>query len=1479
MGGKDILQGIAGAGLVVAGIFAGGNPQLIMAGGSLVAGSIADALTQQRKMLNRVREIGENRADPSAALPVVYGEQRVGINKVFVQSGDRTSGDPNNTTPGANFYLYIVGALCHGPVYGVHEIYLDGNLALDADQHLVNNPEFTNVDYTGNDNHKGANDGAFVAAWVAYGTDGQLSIEPKTNPGGVSRIDLVVGADGSNLPQLTIPGGHNFKPGDVVYLTGALRLTNNVGYSVQYVPSSTTIQLGANYAHGSGTETATVDYYTPDMAALFPSQWSHQHNGRGVCYLILRLRYDQAHFPNGLPKVEAVVRGRALHDPRNVTTLSISRLDGSIAFAIPPYSNAIGLTPTQVTTTGAHGRSVGDVIVVSGCSQPWFNGRHRVGLIVSGTQFICFEPAQTSGTATGSIDVLTSPTTVSIASVQAGLGINYANVPFQAPTQITTSAPHGLVTNDLINISGYSLAWLNGNCRVAEVQSTTTFTVFITSQSAGTGGTINFLPQASNPVLAMRDFLLDDRYGCAAVAAEIDDTNLEVEANYCDQTIAIPNADPGVGPLQAGLIECNVGGTTGQTTMTFKHSSSPTDYLSGALITGDTFQITGENGSGPNGFGPQHVVTTVNSLALVSIYRANGTLCGPVNFSPGISTGGSNPSAAVKVTGNLGLIGDYNLSTQNILVGNQVGGTHQFVMSCSGVYRTGDTIFINGYSLSAANGTFTIQNVSPVASGTYVNLDLVSVTMNPGSTGSGGTIQRQTTQRQYMINGALDCSKTVKQNIDDVLSSYRAMLIWQGGLFRTWTRRAVTATGFILTEDTIIGDMSIRLPGQREMANIVRAAHSNRRKNYQYDATMWPDPLNTAFVNTFLANDNGQRLIKDIELPLTNEHYMAQTIAMIVRRESRTQITAGLTATEYALQFQIGDIIGVTHSTPGWVNQPFWVQQVELLQNNTVRLMLLMYDANAYVLDQFFDSALPSRTRLNNPLLVCDPPTNLAVTHVANALAVNLVVTWTPSIDQNIDHYEVQYEKTTDTAWTAWGRVSADINTVSINGVDPTVNYNIQVRAVNDAGADSDWVQVLNFSPQSPSASITLPTFSTTIQTEAGVLDLSEPVIILSWTTITNAYYSHVEVSVTALGGLGSIGGNAVTGPIRINARWNTQYTILPSVVSINGTITVGSPITVTTPNSQQIPRNLPFSDSGFAPRALDPTGTNLDPNVKGNDGANNQNVPKGVQRFTVAHGATITYAPNYQLIPLYRIIGGIQHEPRSVWGTQAQVLAQSGNTAAFSTTEPEYDDSGLDNQTTSGATVRALLRQPGGAPVNQSADFANPNSTSQGSYSAAVGLGSNVPAYNDTYTVNWKVVATTTSNWGSGLGTGDAGPFTITVQLSTNGGSSWATVATTTINPPVPSPSSIGTQITTTGALSFVQSGLSSANTNQVRIRVDPSGSGFVYGPAATATIHGDNPTQDSIHGVTWQTATSTQYASKTPNSGDTVTVEVYTT
>ncbi len=317
-------------------------------------------------------------------------------------------------------------------------------------------------------------------------------------------------------------------------------------------------------------------------------------------------------------------------------------------------------------------------------------------------------------------------------------------------------------------------------------------------------------------------------------------------------------------------------------------------------------------------------------------------------------------------------------------------------------------------------------------------------------------------QNRYTCNGWLSTQRSIRQNLDELLSSCRGNLVYEGGKYRLFTTRSVTPSTIALTEDNIIGDWQFANAGNDQKINVTRGTIVDPAKNYQPDMVQWP---NAGAANSYLTADNNFEKRLTLDLPFTNEDHMCEHILLILLKESRQGITAAVTCTEEALQLQIGDVVPVTHSTPGWAGKNFWVMGVGLLQGGQVRVMLVEYDATSYSHDAQSDAEQEPDTNLPNPFTV-SAPTGLTLVDLLGQTQTGyampeILVTWTDTAEAFIDRYEIEAKKNSDTEWQTYGSEEQGVETHFVRPVpiEPgDVLWDVRIRAVNTIGAASVWV-------------------------------------------------------------------------------------------------------------------------------------------------------------------------------------------------------------------------------------------------------------------------------------------------------------------------------------------------------------------------------------------------------------------------------------
>ena len=143
---------------------------------------------------------------------------------------------------------------------------------------------------------------------------------------------------------------------------------------------------------------------------------------------------------------------------------------------------------------------------------------------------------------------------------------------------------------------------------------------------------------------------------------------------------------------------------------------------------------------------------------------------------------------------------------------------------------------------------------------------------------------------------------------------------------------------------TICAGPSSSTPGSREPTcfNAVKAIYVDPDKDYQLvDA---PPVTKT----TYEAQDNGERIWKNLELPFTTSVAMAQRLAKIELERTRQQIGCVFRANLTALRIQAWDVIQVSNTRLGWTNKEFRVISWKITDDLGIDLLLREEAASAW---------------------------------------------------------------------------------------------------------------------------------------------------------------------------------------------------------------------------------------------------------------------------------------------------------------------------------------------------------------------------------------------------------------------------------------------------------------------------------------------------------------------------------------------------
>lgn len=331
-----------------------------------------------------------------------------------------------------------------------------------------------------------------------------------------------------------------------------------------------------------------------------------------------------------------------------------------------------------------------------------------------------------------------------------------------------------------------------------------------------------------------------------------------------------------------------------------------------------------------------------------------------------------------------------------------------------------------------------------------------------------------TTQKRFTCNGIMDTAKPWQENLDRLLSSCRGILIFQYGKFRLYIPKIETAETFELDESNIIGDWEWHKGGFSEVCNIMEATFIDTDIEYRPNIARYPQ---IGVSNSFLTNDNDFEARRKIDLPFTNNIYMAEHLLDTLLKETRNDITCSVTTKEEATKLQVGNVVKVTHETPGFAAKKFRVMGVGFMQDGNLRMLLKEYADATYSLGSQTDAAVYPDSNLPNPYW-CVSATGLAwESTVTEALETNsgkiprAMITWNHSADPYLQHEDLFFKVNGTSDWLFVKRVqSTEVAIAYIAELDAGGSYDVGVRATNTISVQSSLVTLMNQTAYDPDA-------------------------------------------------------------------------------------------------------------------------------------------------------------------------------------------------------------------------------------------------------------------------------------------------------------------------------------------------------------------------------------------------------------------------
>ena len=329
------------------------------------------------------------------------------------------------------------------------------------------------------------------------------------------------------------------------------------------------------------------------------------------------------------------------------------------------------------------------------------------------------------------------------------------------------------------------------------------------------------------------------------------------------------------------------------------------------------------------------------------------------------------------------------------------------------------------------------------------------------SAGSGQHTLAQVNYAAYACDGTIDTNQTAYDNVRALLTACRGMLVFSGGKYRLVLDVATTASSFGFTESNITGSWVISQAGKRAKYNRVTAGFYNPAKKWQPDLAMVES-------TALRATDNGLILEAKIDLPFTANSYRAQNIGQLTLNQSRYGLVVKFSAFQEGLRCEVGDVVPITHTTPGWSAKLFRIMQIEIKDNDEVYVVAREYSASVYTQAVLSPAAVIAQSNLPDPFsvpavsgLTLASGTSELLRLADGSVISRIRVGWTAPTEVYAQkgQVEVQTQATTDLGWSPVDIVAAELGVAWVSPVQDSASYNVRIRAINSIGVRGAWSQ------------------------------------------------------------------------------------------------------------------------------------------------------------------------------------------------------------------------------------------------------------------------------------------------------------------------------------------------------------------------------------------------------------------------------------
>ena len=319
------------------------------------------------------------------------------------------------------------------------------------------------------------------------------------------------------------------------------------------------------------------------------------------------------------------------------------------------------------------------------------------------------------------------------------------------------------------------------------------------------------------------------------------------------------------------------------------------------------------------------------------------------------------------------------------------------------------------------------------------------------------------TENRYEAHGIVYSNVSPMKAINELVGSMLGVLSYSNGKFHLAGGKFVSPT-ITLDEDDFTGGISIQTKqSRRNLFNTAKGVFTSPTSDWQASDY----PMVTS--DTFVAEDNGQTIFGNIDLPFTTSPTMAQRIAKVVLFKNRQQMVLQAPMKLSAFKLQVGDTVTINNTRLGFSSKIFQVADWGFVSNqNETGINVVLQETSSSVFDWNAEESefISDNTTLPSAETVSAP--SLAVSDIMRAysgIVSTILLIKATSGAGTTNEIEVEYRNTsTDTEYTTLGKaktVGGSAKFELVNAEDG-MTYEVRARSVNAFNVYSSFASAIH---------------------------------------------------------------------------------------------------------------------------------------------------------------------------------------------------------------------------------------------------------------------------------------------------------------------------------------------------------------------------------------------------------------------------------